>query len=185
MSSSNLIETDRLVLRPPQPSDAEAITAGIGVRDVAWNLGRAPFPYALKDAEAWIKAQTKARDKDQEYTFLITTTSQGVIGAVGISDFFEGVWEIGYWLAKPHWDKGYVTEAASALLDWARSTKGLDRFSSGHFIDNPASGRVLEKLGFEHIGEMDMEGKARGGKHPAARYVLNAPAEAALRRHAH
>ena len=59
--------------------------------------------------------------------------------------------ELGYWIARRHWGRGIATEASRALLDIARTLR-LPRLQASHFLDNPASGRVLEKLGFEPVG---------------------------------
>ena len=58
---------------------------------------------------------------------------------------------MGYWIARQHWGKGFATEACRSLIEIARTLK-LPRLEASHFIDNPASGRVLEKLGFEPLG---------------------------------
>ncbi|MDG1244659.1 MAG: GNAT family protein [Porticoccaceae bacterium] len=71
-----------------------------------------------------------------------------------------------------------------AVMDWGK-TKGMEKFVSGHFVDNPASGRVLEKLGFVPVGIVDHIGAARGGPSPAQRYVLGASPQDALRTASH
>jgi RimJ/RimL family protein N-acetyltransferase len=63
----------------------------------------------------------------------------------------SGAIELGYWIARPFWGRGYATEAASALIGIARALR-LETLEGSHFLDNPASARVLEKLGFEPIG---------------------------------
>jgi RimJ/RimL family protein N-acetyltransferase len=58
---------------------------------------------------------------------------------------------MGYWIARPFWGRGFASEACTALIDIARAL-GLPRLEASHFIDNPASARVLDKLGFESLG---------------------------------
>lgn len=185
MPKSFEFETDRLLIRPPVPGDAEAVARSMSDRDVVWHLGRAPYPYQLSDAEAWINRAEQDRTKGREYAFVILYGAEGVIGSVGFNRSNGPVWEIGYWLGKPWWGQGLVTEAAQGLLEWGRRECGIESFVAGHFSDNPASGRVLKKLGFQAVGEKLMLGEARGTRALATRYVLNAPAEAALRTEPH
>jgi len=184
VTQTDQIRTERLILRAPITSDAAAITRYISVKDVVWNLGTAPYPYHLKDAQDWITRSSAARVAGADYPFIIDLPGDGVIGCVGIRLVGE-VYELGYWLGQPWWGRGYVSEAAAGLMHWAEQTLGAQAFMAGHYVDNPASGRVLEKLGFEAVGIRDLFGKARGVKAPAKRYVRGAPPEAALEFGAH
>jgi RimJ/RimL family protein N-acetyltransferase len=93
----------------------------------------------------------------------------------------DDIWEIGYWIGKPYWGQGYVTEAAAGLLAWAQHEMGVTRFVSGHIFDNPASGKVLTKLGFTYAGDIEMYVKGRDCSVVSPRYILNAPIEVALK----
>jgi RimJ/RimL family protein N-acetyltransferase len=87
-------------------------------------------------------------------SFLIferTDADPRLVGSCGLGRRPSGAVELGYWIARPFWGRGYATEAATALIDIAR-TLGFTRLEGSHFLDNPASGRVLEKLGFEPLG---------------------------------
>lgn len=184
MAETETIKTERLILRAPIATDADEITTRIGVKAVAWNLGRAPYPYARSDAEGFI---TKARENwanDTAYVFVAEYAGEGVIGCVGLDLHGDDIWEIGYWIGQPWWGQGFVSEAATAVMDWGKA-KGMEKFVSGHFVDNPASGRVLEKLGFVPVGIVDHIGAARGGPSPAQRYVLGASPQDALRTASH
>jgi RimJ/RimL family protein N-acetyltransferase len=145
--------TERLLLRPGWREDAPALTAAIGDEAILTKLARAPSPYRLVDAEGWL-----GRDRaEDEADFLIFTRDDGqrLIGGVGLSpDAERGAIELGYWIARPYWGQGFATEAARAVVDTARETLRLKRLVSGHFVDNPASGRVLAKLGFKPTGEI-------------------------------
>lgn len=185
MANPIILRTERLVLRPPLPEDAPHITERIGLREVAWNLARAPYPYAHSDAEAWIERVPRGWDDDTAYVLLITHRADGVIGCVSLSLKPMDVWEIGYWLGKPWWGKGYVTEAATAMMEWAENTMDLRQFASGHFTDNPASGRVLKKLGFVAVGETELFGLARGRKDACVRYSKGTDGDLALKLAAH
>lgn len=185
ISDAITIASARLVLRFPRPGDEDAITAGIGQRDVAWNLGRAPWPYERAHAEAWIARCVDDRAAGRELAFVITHPKHGLIGSIGLKHIDGAIWEIGYWLAQPFWGQGFVSEAARTLLDWSDNYLGIERYVSGHFIDNPASGRVLEKLGFEVAGEVMLSGMARGAPSPCLRYYKGTTPEVALQSASH
>jgi len=142
--------TERLLLRPGWAEDAPALASAIADEQVVRNLATAPWPYALADAEAFLASP---RDPVMP-SFLITERTNGaprIVGACGLGRRPSGAVELGYWIARPHWGKGFATEAGRALIDIARALK-LPRLEGSHFIDNPASGRVLEKLGFVPTG---------------------------------
>jgi len=142
--------TDRLLLRPGWAEDAPALARAIADEQIVRNLATAPWPYALKDAEAFLASP---RDPVMP-SFLITERTNGaprIVGACGLGRRPSGAVEMGYWIARPYWGNGFATEASRALIDIARTLK-LPRLEASHFIDNPASGRVLEKLGFVPTG---------------------------------
>jgi RimJ/RimL family protein N-acetyltransferase len=142
--------TERLLLRPGWAEDAPALAAAIADEKIVRNLATAPWPYSLRDAEAFL---AQARDPALP-SFLIferTDADPRLVGACGLGRRPSGAVELGYWIARPFWGRGYATEAATALIDIAR-TLGFTRLEGSHFLDNPASGRVLEKLGFQPLG---------------------------------
>ena len=86
--------------------------------------------------------------------FAITLRAGGeLIGAIGIDVEPEHARaELGYWIGVPYWGRGYATEAAAALVTRAFEVLGLQRVFAYHFTTNPASGRVLQKIGMRHEG---------------------------------
>lgn len=70
---------------------------------------------------------------------------------------------VGYWVAKPFWNKGICTDALNLMLEYIRSTEGFVSLISSHFVDNPASGRVLEKCGFLPTGDEVFDDTLYGG----------------------
>lgn len=178
------IQTERLVLRPPQAEDAAQIAEYMSDPDLPLNLGRAKYPYKLEYAEAWIPKVLADYESGAEYAFMIDRPGKGLVGSCGLTRVGE-YWEIGYWLGKPHWGKGYISEAAAALLDWGTSTLGAKGFLSGHIKENAASGQVLQKLGFKVAGEIDYYIVSRDCEVRAIRYVRGAPPEAALQSNRH
>jgi len=142
--------TEHLLLRPGWAEDAPALAAAIADETIVRNLATAPWPYALRDAEAFLAAP---RDPVLP-SFLIYERTGGdpmLVGACGLGRRPSGAVELGYWIAREHWNRGFATEAGLALLAIAEAL-GLSRLEASYFIDNPASGRVLEKLGFLPTG---------------------------------
>ena len=142
--------TERLLLRPGFPEDAPALAAAIADQAIVRNLAVVPWPYTLRDAEAFLACP---RDPVLP-SFLIFDLTHGapqLVGSCGLARRASGAVEMGYWIGKPFWGRGYATEACRALIGIAR-TLGLPSVEGSHFLDNPASARVLEKLGFEPVG---------------------------------
>jgi RimJ/RimL family protein N-acetyltransferase len=142
--------TPRLLLRPGFPEDAPALAQAIGDETIVRNLTTAPWPYRMRDAEAFL-----ASPRDPLLpSFLIferTSGAPNLIGSCGLGRRRSGAVEMGYWIARSYWSRGFATEACSALIEIARAL-GLEQLEGSHFLDNPASARVLEKLGFEPVG---------------------------------
>jgi RimJ/RimL family protein N-acetyltransferase len=145
------VRTERLLLRPGWSQDAPALFEAIADDRIVRNLATAPWPYRPEDAEAWLATERKASEPSV-LVFRCTQTAPELIGAVGLGRRPSGVLEFGYWIARRHWGRGYATEAGRAILETARHSLRLKRLDAGHFLDNPASGRVLEKLGFRPTG---------------------------------
>ncbi|HET9638651.1 MAG TPA: GNAT family N-acetyltransferase [Allosphingosinicella sp.] len=147
------VRTGRLLLRPGWSQDAPALFRAIGDERIVRNLATAPWPYRPDDAEAWLATERKP----SEPCSLIlrrTRSAPELIGAIGFGRRPTGEMEFGYWIARAHWGQGYATEAGRAVLAAARHSLRLRRLDAGHFLDNPASGRVLEKLGFKPTGRI-------------------------------
>jgi RimJ/RimL family protein N-acetyltransferase len=164
--------TERLLLRPGWAEDAPALARAIADEQVVRNLATAPWPYVLEDAEAFLASP---RDPAMP-SFLITERTDGeprIIGSCGLGRRPSGAVELGYWIGRAHWGKGFATEASRALIEIARTLK-LSRLEASHFLDNPASGRVLEKLGFKPTGlSAERYSCARGGDSMARLYRLS------------
>ena len=144
--------TERLLLRPSWPEDAQALYSAIADEGIVRNLARAPWPYTKDEA-----ARFAALEHSEQYpTFLLMQRTDGaprLVGACGLGDR-DGDVELGYWIARPYWGLGYATEAALGVIGIA-SALGYSRLVASHFVDNPASGRVLAKIGFRSIGRIE------------------------------
>ena len=142
--------TERLLLRPGWAEDAPGLAAAIADEMIVRNLSTAPWPFRLRDAEAFL-AQPRDPILPSLLIFERTDAAPRLIGSCGLGRRPSGAVEMGYWIARPYWGRGYATEACAALIEIARAL-GIAQLEGSHFTDNPASGRVLEKLGFEPIG---------------------------------
>ena len=142
--------TERLLLRPGFPEDAPALMNAIADPGIVRHLSTAPWPYRMRDAEAFLAAP---RDPVLPALLIFERTDGAPLlaGACGLGRRPSGAVELGYWIARSHWNRGIATEAARAMIAIARAL-GLAQLEGSHFLDNPASGRVLEKLGFTATG---------------------------------
>jgi RimJ/RimL family protein N-acetyltransferase len=152
----HVLVTRRLTLRPPTLLDADEIALWLSNWNVARMLGPVPFPYHRMDAEEWIAGLA-----DRPEGLVYTIHRERLIGAVGIEGGGPEP-RLGYWLAEPWRGKGFMTEAARALLAYAFATRGIQAVVSSMFVDNPASLRVQEKLGFTVTGVGERWSRPRG-----------------------
>ncbi|HEX4737392.1 MAG TPA: GNAT family N-acetyltransferase [Allosphingosinicella sp.] len=155
--------TERLLLRPGWIEDAPALHAAIADEALVRNLAQAPWPYTRLDAERYLMRERRPTEASS-LIFLRTEEAPQLIGGIGFARTPAGEMELGYWIARPHWGRGYASEAGRALLDYARESLRIPRLGAGHFIDNPASGRVLEKLGFRPLGRIALRHSAGRGE---------------------
>jgi RimJ/RimL family protein N-acetyltransferase len=166
--------TERLLLRPGWIEDAPALHRAIADEAIVRNLATAPWPYRLEDAEAFLSPLRERRPNEVGLlVFRRTDRAPELIGTVGLGGRPDGPIELGYWIARRWWNRGYATEAARAIVGIAREGLRLPVLRAGHFIDNPASGRVLEKLGFRPTGAVAPRFSAgRGEAAPCRLYEL-------------
>jgi RimJ/RimL family protein N-acetyltransferase len=150
-----MISTPRLVLRRFTREDAPAVQRLAGAPEVALNTLLIPHPYPDGEAERWISTHDEAFQRGDMPFAITMAEDQRLIGAIGLhSKPDHDRAEIGYWIGLPFWGKGFATEAASAMLRHAFETLSLHRIYAMHFTRNPASGRVLQKIGMRHEGSL-------------------------------
>ncbi|PKP90072.1 MAG: GNAT family N-acetyltransferase [Alphaproteobacteria bacterium HGW-Alphaproteobacteria-16] len=146
--------TNRLMLRPGWIEDAPELWRAIGHHEVVRYLSRAPWPYALSDAEAFLASQSAPGIRGT--SFLICALESGVsriVGGAGFGPLEDEQFELGYWITPDAWGRGYATEAGEAVIRIARTLR-VPALKARHHIDNAASGRVLRKLGFRPTGRI-------------------------------
>lgn len=146
----SMIETERLKLRPLRMSDAPRVARFCNDPGVAHMVCRAPLPYLEVAAEGWIMTLAARAPLGEDYVYAAELPGEGLVGVIGAHKSGGGRFEVGYWFGRPYWGKGLATETLTGFLSEARRLGALE---AGHFVDNPASGRVLEKGGFAYTGE--------------------------------
>ena len=145
--------TARLVLRPFRMADAPEVQRLASARQVAEMTLNIPHPYPDGAAEEWISTHRARYEQGREVVLAVTRRDIGLLGAIGLVVEAEMQRaELGYWIGVPYWGQGYCTEAARALVDYGFRAMGLHRIVATHFTCNPASGRVMQKLGMRREG---------------------------------
>lgn len=149
------METDRIILRPWLDSDAEALFKYASDPDVGPRAGWPPH----QNVEESLEIIRTLFHNDTTWTIELKESGEA-IGAMGYGPSCECQLPareneplIGYWVAKPYWNQGICTEALQLMTDHIRKKTDIKSLISGHYIDNPASGRVMEKCGFVATGE--------------------------------
>jgi RimJ/RimL family protein N-acetyltransferase len=125
-----------------------------GNSKVAMNTANMPFPYPEGVAEEWISSHaTEFFERRQLILGITLRKDKTLLGCIGLTLKleFENA-ELGYWIGEEHWNNGFATEAAAALVKYAFDTLGLHKIFAHYFSDNGASGRVLEKIGMVQEG---------------------------------
>jgi [ribosomal protein S5]-alanine N-acetyltransferase len=146
--------TVRLILRPHLMSDVDAVQAIINDKDVVSPLSVVvPYPYTRENAVEWISKRPEYYEKTGSPQFAIVQKDGRFTGGIGLVLKKEDESaEIGYWIGKQYWGQGYCTEAASAVVKYGFEVLGLHRIHAYHMTRNPASGRVMQKIGMQHEG---------------------------------
>ena len=148
------IDTARLVLRPFTLADAPTVQRLAGAHEVADTTLNIPHPYPDGAAEQWIATHAENFNASDSATFaIVLRATSELCGAIGldISRRHRRA-ELAYWIGVPYWNQGYATEAAAALLTYGFTALQLHRILARHVTRNPASGRVMQKIGMTFEG---------------------------------
>ena len=148
------LQTARLILRPFELTDAPEVQKLAGVREIASTLENIPHPYRDGMAEKWINTHEEKFEQGKilELAIVLRETAR-LCGAIAITiDSNYNNAELGYWIGVPYWGQGYGTEAASKAIAYGFESLNLHRIYASHLTRNPASGRVLQKIGMTREG---------------------------------
>ena len=124
------------------------------MREIADTTLNIPHPYPHGGAAEWIAAHAPAWNEGTSATFAIIDNTTGrLAGVVSLMiNHHHRRAELGYWIAVHSWKRGYATEASQRLIDFGFEVLGLHRIQARHLLRNPASGRVMQKLGMQQEG---------------------------------
>jgi 8-oxo-dGTP diphosphatase len=168
------LATERLILRPLIPEDAEALHRLVNDWEVTRNLSVVPFPYPRELADEWILSTRRSLAEGRGYQLAITGREgehEILVGVVGLRiDAQARCGRLGYWVGRRFWGHGVASEAAGRLASWALANLDLDRLEAGVITDNPASAAVLRRIGFRQTGEGTDKFLARGSEHSVWRF---------------
>jgi len=166
-----VIATERLVLRGLVHGDEIAIARLGGDINVAERTCALPHPFTEAAAAAAVERALRL-DWSREAKFAIEHRHFGLVGMLGFKANAMGRPEIGYWVGRPYWNRGYATEAVRAALRWLKADWRKRLVVAGHFADNAASGQVLCKAGFLYTGDVELKAsRARGCEVPTRMMV--------------
>ncbi|MCP4684663.1 MAG: GNAT family N-acetyltransferase [bacterium] len=165
MTAQPTLITKRLVLRPFTASDSADVCRLAGDKDIASTTLHIPHPYEETHAQQWIATHAGAFERGFQAVFAVVQSADGSLsGAIGLTlDPKNRSAEMGYWIGRPFWGKGYCTEAARELVRYGFEDRNLNRIHANHFGRNTASGRVMEKIGMKYEGCLRQQ-VLKGGK---------------------
>ena len=174
MTKIPTLTTQRLSLGELFAADIPTIVQYAGNPNVAEHLLNLPHPYYEKDAIFWINmAQQGWADGTKCIFGIRQKDTKAFMGGVGLHiDARFNRAELGYWIAEPFWGKGYMSEAVGTVIQYGFEEVELNKIYAIHLLDNPASGKVMQKNGMVKEGEMKEHVKTRKGYQDIAQYGL-------------
>jgi RimJ/RimL family protein N-acetyltransferase len=170
---NDVIETERLVLRPLRDDDAMQIVSALDDFDICRNLARVPWPYHRSDALEFLEFVAGCDQRSRFSAICKHEKTDTLIGIISYewSDAKQNA-ELGYWLSQPHWGKGLMTEAAATMVNHAFIENRHEILVSCFHDDNPVSGKILSRVGFERVGACSNFSKAHGKEVPVTNMRL-------------
>jgi RimJ/RimL family protein N-acetyltransferase len=168
------LRTERLLLRVFSPEDAPDVRTLAGVRKLARTTRPIPHPYPEGEAERWISTHRAAFEAGEVLHFAVQTREGGeLVGGITLAITpGDARAHLTYWIGVPYWGKGYATEAAREAVRYAFKDLGLQRLYAAHFGSNPASGKVMRKIGMTHEGTLRGHHKKWGEYEDRVEYGL-------------
>ncbi len=170
MADPVTLTTDRLLLRPPRPEDADALHRLVNDWGIVRMLSHLPFPYPRTLADEWISSVTAQLAEDRSHHFAVLH-GEILIGCIGLRlDTEPGRGDLGYWIGRRFWGQGFAREAVGRVATWGLANLAIERLSAAVAADNPASAAVLRRVGFRETGTGTRHFAARGAEHPTFRF---------------
>ena len=148
------LRTERLILDAFHLLDAEATERMVGEYELARFTLNIPHPYPRGESLVWISGHAGEFERGEGVTFAVRLPDESLVGCVGVKvERRHDRGELGYWIGCPYWGGGYATEAARTCAAFAFERFDLHKLVAVRDPANPASGRVLEKIGMTREGE--------------------------------
>ncbi len=178
-----VLNTERLLLRPLQDSDAADIARIAGSRDIADTTISVPHPLTLPQVRDWIRTDLGVASYEQQVYAVTAVGSGQVLGLVALKhiDREHGQAELSFWIDPAQWGKGFAREAATRLVEHAFDAAGIRRLVAYHMVRNPASGKVLADIGFHQEGLLRQRVRKWGALEDVCACAMLAPAHRAPR----
>ncbi len=154
VNAAPTLRTPRLVLGPLEGRDADVLVTLAGAFEIADTTATIPHPYTPEDARIFLALDAAERAAGSAVRFAIRHDGDGLVGVVGLHriDHDQSRAELGYWIGVPWWGRGYATEAAGAVVRYGFDALGLHKIHAHYLARNPASGKVLERIGMRREG---------------------------------
>lgn len=165
------LKTQRLTLRPFHLADAKRVQQLAGDPEIAKTTSNVPHPYKDGMAEDWISKHAEHFQRGFALTLAIEN-QHDLIGCISLIGDLKTRAELGYWIGKPYWNQGFCTEAARALAQFGFDQLHLHKIISRHFAINPASGKIMQKLGMKQEGVLREDIFKDGAWHDVIVYGL-------------
>lgn len=149
------LSTARLLLRPFTEEDVPNLQCLAGVWEIADTTLSVPHPYTLNDAQQWLKTTSQAYAHGSAVHFAIAAKpNQQLLGAISLNDINREhlQTELGFWIGREFWGQGFASEAGQRLISYGFKQLDLNRIYADHMVRNPASGKVLQKIGMQSEG---------------------------------
>ena len=155
------LTTPRLTLRPFEPAHAARMAEIQSDWEVTRMLRLAPWPATEAAMAEWVDVHGEEWRSGRAYRFAVLRADR-LIGAADVDELADGGGKLGYWFERAAWGGGYASEAAHAVVRFAFEVLDREWLKAAHAADNPASGRVLQKLGFRRVGDEERFARPRG-----------------------
>ena len=168
------LHSERLLMRPFRMKDAGEVQRLAGDRDVSKTTLSIPHPYEDGMAETWIASHPESLKAGTNIVYaMVEKLDDFLVGAINVDiEQKHRRGEFGYWVGKPFWGRGYCTEAAAVLLGFCFGPLGLHRVHARYLAGNPASGRVMEKIGMRYEGCLRQHVERNGERHDVMSYGI-------------
>lgn len=157
---------DQIHLSEIKPADKDALLLHLQEKEIYDRTLRIPYPYTEDDADAWLGIMERTtRERGQPIAWAIRDSHDLLIGSCGFDRQAvckSHLAEIGFWLAKPYWGQGIMTNVVKTVCRYGFDELGLSKITAHVFADNTGSARVLEKCGFEREGYLRQQFKKDG-----------------------